>query len=375
MNTQVEFRISRKSLLLTSLLFVVLVSSLFIHVYMNGSSGASLENVVHVKNEEELRNAVSNAPSGSSTVIVLDNDIVFTDFTRLRIPANRDITFTSSKVTGYYKILRYITVGSGGVLRLDGVIVTNEPAGAGGVEVQKGGRLIMYKGEISGNAITGSLDPFMHAYGGGVCNYGTFEMYGGKISNNKALDGEGVGDIFMGNFVGYGGGVANYGTFKMFGGEISGNTARYGGGVYNLREGVFEMSGGEICNNRATSWGGGVYNERGTFNWLGGTISGNIASGYNDVFPDGGGSSNGGNDGNSGGSDGDGGGSDGDGGSSVGDNGQSIGGFGVRCILVVCVVIFVVMGVVLFVLFVYFQKRMRQVEKKINTLSQYALEV
>ena len=355
------FDSSRRSLLLASLLCVVLVFSLVAGLFVNVSSGASLENAVHVKNETELRNAVNNVSSGSSTVIALDNDIVFTDFTRLRISANCDITFTSNKATGYYKILRYITVESDGVLRLDGVIVTNEPAGAGGVVVQRGGRLIMYKGEISGNAIAGSLDPFTHAYGGGVCNYGTFELYGGKISDNKALDGEGVGDIFMGNFVGYGGGVANYGTFKMFGGEISGNTARYGGGVYNLREGVFEMRGGEICNNRATLWGGGVYNARGAFNWLGGTISGNTASDYTDVFPDGGGSSNGGNDGNSGGSGGNGGSSDGNGGISEGD------GYSLKDVIIVCVgVVGLVVGVVAVGLFFYFGRRMKQMETKFN---------
>jgi len=345
--------VSRKSLLLMSLLVVLLISALFVYVsMMDCSNGASLENAVHVKNETELRTAIKNAPSGTSIVIALDNDIVFTDFTRLRISANTDITLTSNRAMGYYKILRYITVESDGVLRLDGVIITNEPAGgAGGVSVARGGLLVMYRGEISGNAIAGSLDPFTHAYGGGVCNFGVFEMYSGKISGNKAIDGEGVGDIFMGNFVGYGGGVANYGTFKMFGGEISGNTARYGGGVYNLGEGVFEMSGGEICNNQASSRGGGVYNN-GAFSWSGGIISGNTASKYNDVYPaDSSGSSNGSessNDGNGGGS-----GSNGSESSNDGNNsGSSIGdGFSLRDMVIMCggvaILLVVIIGVVL----------------------------
>jgi hypothetical protein len=356
------FRVSRKSLLLTSLLIVVLVSSLFVCMSKHRSSGASLENVVHVKNEEELRNAVKNASSGESIVIALDADIVFTDFARLRIPANSDITLTSNKATGYYKILRSITVESGGVLNVDGVIITNEPTGAGGVEVQRGGLLILYSGEISDNSIKGSLDPFVHAYGGGVCNYGVFEMYGGKISGNQALDGEGVGNLFTGNYLGYGGGVANYGTFKMFGGEISGNTAWFGGGVYNLRDGVFEMYGGKICNNRATSSGGGVYIEGilNSFSWSGGEISGNTASEYNDVYP----SSNGGGDfdENGGGS----GSNGGSGGSSGSGGGSSVGtGFGLRDVVFVCVgVALVIVGVIVAVLLFTFKKDLKRTKEK-----------
>ncbi len=63
------------------------------------------------------------------------------------------------------------------------------------------GTLVLYDGEISGNVL-----------GDGMVNSGTFEMYGGKISNN-------------GNDS-YGGGVYNIdqGKFSMFGGEISTNT-------------------------------------------------------------------------------------------------------------------------------------------------------
>ena len=350
MGMNAGFRVSHKSLFLTSLLIVVLVSSLFVCMSMHRSIGASLENAVHVKNEEALRNAVKNAPSGESIVIALDNDIVFTDFARLRIPTNSNITLTSNKATGYYKILRSITVESGGVLNIDGVIITNEPTDAGGVEVQRGGLLVLYSGEISDNSIKGSLDPFVHAYGGGVCNYGVFEMYGGTISGNQALDGDGVGDIFTGNYVGYGGGVANYGTFKMFGGKISGNTARYGGGVYNLRDGIFEMYAGEICNNRATSSGGGVFSI-GSFSWLSGTISGNTASDYNDVYP----SSNGG------GSGGNGGGS----GSSTGSGGSVVGGFSLRDVVFICVgVAIVVVGVVVAVLLFTFKKELKCAKEK-----------
>ncbi|MDR0318758.1 MAG: hypothetical protein LBI09_01835 [Nitrososphaerota archaeon] len=41
----------RRILVATSLLVAVLVSSLFVGIFMNGVNGASLENAVYVKNE------------------------------------------------------------------------------------------------------------------------------------------------------------------------------------------------------------------------------------------------------------------------------------------------------------------------------------
>ena len=83
---------------------------------------------------------------------------------------------------------------------------------------------------------------------------GTFNMYGGSITGNRA-----TGD---------GGGVYKSGSnssFNMYGGSITGNTANsYGGGVY-VDGGGFTMSGGTIGGtktgetNTATYGGGGVY--------------------------------------------------------------------------------------------------------------------
>ena len=73
-----KFHIYHRSLLLASLLFVVLFSSLFVCVVVGGVNGASLENAVHVKNEDELKNAIDNTPIGGSLTIALDNDITLT---------------------------------------------------------------------------------------------------------------------------------------------------------------------------------------------------------------------------------------------------------------------------------------------------------
>ena len=97
---------------------------------------------------------------------------------------------------------------------------------------------------------------------------GTFNMYGGSITGNKAQDAQGRG-----------GGVYVYsgsGTFNMYGGSITGNRATGdGGGVYKSgSNSSFNMSGGSITGNTANSYGGGVYVDGGGFTMSGGTIGG-----------------------------------------------------------------------------------------------------
>ena len=119
-----------------------------------------------------------------------------------------------------------------------------------GVEVDKG-TFNMHGGEISGNKVSSS--------GGAVSSLDTFNMYGGSITGNTA-------DY-------YGGGVDVYGTFNMFDGTISGNKVTNatmkehgGGGVWVDTDGIFCMKGGSITGNTAYPYynynkanGGGVY--------------------------------------------------------------------------------------------------------------------
>jgi hypothetical protein len=350
MSLTAKFNVSRKTLLLVSLLTVVLVSSLFVCVFMNGPRGASLENAVHVKNETTLKNAINRASSKES-FIALDTDIILTD--KLVIPANKDITLTSSKVAGYCKLIgaesrSTIFVEGKGVLRLDGVIVTHPnhrgPQLGGGVYVAKGGQFILYSGEISGNCAIDVGDPHMPASaGGGVYNLGVFEMYGGKISNNHVSTTGSSGAPGGG----CGAGVCTHGPFTMFGGEITNNNAHVaGGGVYSTD--TFTMSGGKIADNSAENWGGGVC-ASGVFERLGGVITGNTAPKGNNVYPngDGGGSSNV------------------DNGTSV-DNGNSFGGdFSLRDVVIICVgVAVVIVGVVVAVLLFTFKKELEYTRKK-----------
>jgi len=359
MNTKPKsnFRYLHNKAFFVSLLFVaVLVSSCFTSIFSGGVSpfvlGASADKTV--SNEVELRSAVNNAVD--ATVIALDKDITLTE--QLVIPAGKDITLTSTSTSKFFKLIgggsrttlgpseypdAVITVEGGGVLWLDGIVVTcvnNAIAWNKLVRVSVSGTLIMYAGEISGNS-----------NGDGVVNSGMFEMYGGKISNNNANAGYGGGvynsesgtfSMFGGEIsdnTGFGvynrgtynqgwnyatfnlyggvisnndaGGVSNSGNFSMSGGEISnnlgGNTLQSGGGVSN--SGIFNMSGGMISNNQATkgggvyNWpdgdfslsekgaifnnnaevGGGVYNT-GIFNRQGGVISDNTATQYSDIY-------------------------------------------------------------------------------------------
>ena len=128
-----------------------------------------------------------------------------------------------------------------------------------GVKVT-GGTFNMYGGTISDNKVT--------EHGGGVyvgSSYnsikgtvsGTFNMYGGTISGNKASADNGRG-----------GGVYVYNsTFNMTDGEITGNTAYYGGGVGLTSYAVFHMDGGTIrannLNNQYSVNGGGVWVDNG----------------------------------------------------------------------------------------------------------------
>ena len=118
--------------------------------------------------------------------------------------------------------------------------------------------------------------------GPGVNVSGTFNMYGGKISQNRV-------EFYNGNYPGYGGGVlvSNRGTFNMFGGEITGNTAKRGGGVGVCADGMFSMSGGTIYDN-AGERGGGVYvASNGIFSMSGSAaITGNTGS-YGGVYVEG----------------------------------------------------------------------------------------
>ena len=158
------------------------------------------------------------------------------------------------------------------------------------------GTFYMYGGNIVGNTVTGpkySSEYGKEYKGGGVCNYGTFYMYSGTISGNsfKVSANSDEGNYDYGYDYGYGyerhyskfngGGVYNNGTFVMTGGIISDNHADNdcGGGVYNNVNSKFDLSGSAVISNNKARQGGGVYNYKSDFTMSGGTIKNNHSGG------------------------------------------------------------------------------------------------
>ena len=191
-------------------------------------------------------------------------------------------------------------VGSGKITHGTDSNSNGEKYDGRGVDVSKG-TFNMYGGSITDNKALNDV--------GVRLSYGTFNMYGGNITENKtgtsqstqqkgANGGVSVGEqsIFnmyagtiSGNEGANGGGVGiSKGTFNMSGGTIENNSATRddynsdsgsGGGVciYALNDSKFNMSGGIIRNNRANCGGGVSVGWARSFNMTGGEITGNTA--------------------------------------------------------------------------------------------------
>lgn len=202
---------------------------------------------------------------GSSTTVALDlnGKTVSINTSSDTIMSRGNVTLTDCKGTGTITHSaepggRGVRVEGGTFDMYGGSITGNTAVNGGGVYVSGGGTFNMYGGSISGNKATDN--------GGGVyMSYGTFNMYGGSISGNRAST--------------YGGGVyVSYGTFNMYGGSITDKnySEKYGGGV-GMEGGTFNMTGGDISNNKAPH-NGGVFVNGGEFNMSDGSISRNEAT-------------------------------------------------------------------------------------------------
>lgn len=157
-----------------------------------------------------------------------------------------------------------VWVNGGGTFNMYGGSISDNQAqsNGGGVYVDNNGNFTMYDGKISNNTTK------IHGGGVYVKKDGNFTMYGGTISDNKTTGTSGDG----------GGVHISEGTFSLYGGTISGNeAARWGGGVYFIGSSyTFTMNGGTISNNKAPkNSGGGVYINGGEFTMTDGEISDN----------------------------------------------------------------------------------------------------
>lgn len=155
---------------------------------------------------------------------------------------------------------------SGGTLTMNGGKICNNAAYTafgGGVSLYSyqslndaGGydlvvsHFIMNDGEISGNTAKGA---------GGVYVFGgsDFEMNGGRICNNRAVQTE---QTVYGNCEGGGGLYLRQGASAVIkNGIINDNyTSLAGGGIIVFNGSTLTMTGGEVCNNTAGSHGGAV---------------------------------------------------------------------------------------------------------------------
>ena len=174
----------------------------------------------------------------------------------------------------------------------DGAIIRNNTNRnyelGGGILIANGSTFTMNGGEISGNTANG---------GGGVAIIGsTMVMNDGTISNNSTYRTSGQGSygagVYVADYANSSGGdtvfTAKPASFEMNGGKITGNTALdYGGGVLTFpQQGqkiTININNGEISGNQVTEGSGGAFAAFfgvTELNIKGGTLSGNSAQNY-----------------------------------------------------------------------------------------------
>ena len=174
----------------------------------------------------------------------------------------------------------------------DGAIIRNNTNSnyelGGGILIGNGSTFTMNGGEISGNTANG---------GGGVAIIGSsMVMNGGTISNNSTYRTFGQGSygagVYVADYANSSGGdtlfTAQPASFEMNGGSISGNTALdYGGGILTFPQQdqkiTININNGNISGNQVTEGSGGAvaaFFGVTELNVKGGTLSGNSAQNY-----------------------------------------------------------------------------------------------
>ena len=184
-----------------------------------------------------------------------------------------------------------------GILAINGVEITMEDGAVirnntnrnyelgGGILLGNGSIFTMNGGEISGNTANG---------GGGVAIIGsTMVMNGGKISNNSTYKTTGQGSygagVYVADYANASGGDILFkpkpASFEMNGGKITGNKALdYGGGILTFpqqsKKITINIKNGEISENQVTEGSGGAvaaFFDGTELNIKGGTLTGNSA--------------------------------------------------------------------------------------------------
>ena len=167
-----------------------------------------------------------------------------------------------------YELGGGILIGNGSTFTMNGGEISGNTANGGGGVAIIGSTMVMNNGTISNNSTYRTSGQGSYGAGVYVADYAnssggdtlftatpaSFEMNGGKITENKALD--------------YGGGVVTFPqyskkiTININNGEISGNKVTGGsGGAVAAFFGVTELNikDGTLTGNSARSYGGGVF--------------------------------------------------------------------------------------------------------------------
>ena len=185
-----------------------------------------------------------------------------------------------------------IKAASGGTIELkSGAILENNKAAqfGSGILANNGVKITMEDGAVIRNNTNRNYE-----LGGGVAIIGsTMVMNGGKISNNSTYKTSGQGSygagVYVADYANASGGdtlfTAQPASFEMNGGKITGNTALdYGGGVLTFPQQsqkiTIDINNGEISGNQVTKGSGGAiaaFFGVTELNIKGGTLTGNSA--------------------------------------------------------------------------------------------------
>ena len=193
-----------------------------------------------------------------------------------------------------YELGGGILIGNSSTFTMNGGEISGNTANGGGGVAIIGSTMVMNNGTISNNSTYKTSGQGSYGAGVYVADYAnssggdtlftatpaSFEMNGGKITGNKALD--------------YGGGILTFPqqgqqiTININNGNISGNQVTEGsGGAVAAFFGVTELNvkGGTLSGNSAQNYGGGVFlYDTTNVTISGGTISENKASQGSGVY-------------------------------------------------------------------------------------------
>ena len=244
------------------------------------------------------------AQFGSGILAINGVEITMEDGAVIRNNTNRN-----------YELGDGILLGNGSIFTMNGGEISGNTANGGGGVAIIGSTMVMNGGKISNNSTYKTTGQGSYGAGVYVADYAnasggdilfkpkpaSFEMNGGKITGNKALDyGGGIltfpqqgekitininknGEISENQVTkGSGGAIAAFfgvTELNVNGGTLTKNSAKnYGGGVFLYDATNVTISGGTISENKA-SQGGGVYLwPTSAANQTGGSIENNVAN-------------------------------------------------------------------------------------------------